>query len=66
MNINYSFSYFQGACLRYDAEKAILIATPFEGGPKCWNAADWLVILSPFCLIATAISIIILVILDYS
>ena len=29
----------------------ILIATPFTGGIDCWNAADWMVILSPVCLI---------------
>ena len=46
---------FKGACLRYDAVDEILVASPFEGGPNCWNSADWLVILSPFCIFAIAI-----------
>lgn len=28
---------FKGACVRYDAVDEILIATPFKGGPNCWN-----------------------------
>ena len=27
-----------------------MIATPFRGGMDCWNAADWMVIISPVCL----------------
>ena len=46
---------FKGACLRYDALEEILIATPFKGGADCWNAADWLVIISPICLLAIPI-----------
>ena len=38
---------FKGACLRYDAVENILIGTPFAGGMDCWNAADWIVIISP-------------------
>ena len=41
----------QGACLRYDAEKQILIGTPFINGFNCWNAADCLVIIAPFGLL---------------
>ena len=48
---------FKGGCLRYDAVDKILIATPFKGGTTCWNWADWLVILSPFGLLATIILI---------
>ena len=39
----------KGSCLRYDVVDEVLIATPFEGSPNCWNAADWIVILSPCC-----------------
>ena len=28
----------------------LLIATPFRGGMDCWNAADWMMIISPVCL----------------
>jgi len=41
----------KGTCLRYDAVKNILIATPFGGGVNCWNAADWIVLISPFCVL---------------
>merc|ERR1712235_233777 len=41
----------QGSCLRYDAEKQILIGTPFINGFNCWNAADFLVIIAPFGLL---------------
>ena len=46
---------FKGNCLKYDALEKILIATPFKGGADCWNAADWLVIISPICLLAIPI-----------
>ena len=45
----------KGACVRYDAVDEILIATPFKGGPNCWNGADWMVILSPFGLLVAVI-----------
>ena len=32
-----------------------MIATPFRGGMDCWNAADWMVLLSPVCLFVIAI-----------
>ena len=54
-NLNQNKNIFKGACLRYDAVDEILIATPFKGGSNCWNGADWIVILSPFGLLATFI-----------
>ena len=50
----------KGACLRYDAVEEILIATPFKGGPNCWTSSDWLVILSPLCLLALVIFVFII------
>ena len=46
----------QGACLQYDAVDEILIATPIDGGPNCWNVADWIVIVSPCCFIVMVLS----------
>ena len=46
---------FKGACVRYDAVEEILIATPFKGGPNCWNEADWIVMLSPLGMCAISI-----------
>ena len=51
--LNQNKSIFEGACVKYDAVEEILIATPFKGGSNCWNGADWIVILSPFGLLAT-------------
>ena len=48
----------KGACVRYDAVDAVSIATPFKGGPNCWNEADWMVILSPFGLLASFITLV--------
>ena len=42
--------FFKGACVRYDALDEILIAVPFENASKCWNGADWTVIIASFCL----------------
>ena len=53
--LNQNKIFFKGAFVRYDAVDEILIATPFKGGPNCWNGADWMVILSPFGLLATFI-----------
>ena len=55
LNWNKNKKLFKGACLRYDAEDQILIATPFKGGIDCWNGGDWLVILAPVCLFVLAI-----------
>ena len=59
-NLNQNKKTFKGACVRYDAVEEILIATPINGGPNCWNGADWIVILSPFGLLATFILFVIL------
>ena len=40
--------FFKGACVRYDAVDEILIAVPFENALKCWNGADWTVIIASF------------------
>lgn len=42
--------FFKGACLRYDAVDEILIARPFDDDKKCWNAADWTMVISSFFL----------------
>ena len=44
----------------------ILIATPFEGSPNCWNTADWIVIISPCCSwVIMMLMMIIVCFLDY-
>ena len=58
--MNQSKINFQGACLRYDAIDQTLHGTPFTGGLACWNAADWIVIIAPFCFFSIIIAYLIM------